>query len=326
MNPVLIAVLGLIFVYLFVTLYLTLVRSLGQSSKALLKKRLGSLDGNQAADEEPAVALDILKRRQFSAMPWLNLLLERLRWSRHMDKALSQAAIKAPLSVFVLLALILSLSGYGLTSLIWENTLVALAAGALGAYLPFYWINLKKHRRAAVFESQLPEGLDLVARALKAGHTFSSGMNMVAQEFSDPIRSEFAKTNEEINLGKSATEALDSLAERIDCPDLNFFVISVKIQNETGGNLAEIVENIATLIRERFKLKGRVKVLSAEGRFAALVLLLLPPGISVVINIINPEYMQPFFQPGPGKTMLYVAGALMLLGIVVIKKMINIKV
>ncbi len=212
--------------------------------------------------------MDIVKKHQLSAVPWLDVALSRQRWTSALDRMLVQADIHAPLGVFVLLSLVLAVFGAVFVMLFSGNMILAVLAAAFFAWLPFWWIRRMRKKRMARFEKQLPEALDLVARALKAGHPFNSGMAMVGQEFGDPSRKEFNKTLEEVNFGVTLLEALDNLMTRVDCPDLNFFVVSLKIQSETGGNLAEIVENIASLIRERFKLRGRIRILSAEGRFA----------------------------------------------------------
>ena len=203
---------------------------------------------------------------------------------------------------------------------------MSVALGGVLGCLPFKWVIMRKDKRMADFERQLPEALELVGRALRAGHTFTSGMGMVVSEFADPIRIEFQTTLEEINFGMGVTTALDNLMDRVDCPDLNFFVVSVKIQNETGGNLAEIVENISWLIRERFKLKGRIRVLSAEGRMAAWVLCLLPFFVCGAVQMLNPGYLGLLFSEPIGHMLLYLVGGLMFMGILVIRKMVRIEV
>jgi tight adherence protein B len=293
-------------------------------SRDLVRRRL-TLMGEQGEEAEAPV-VDIVKKRQMSSLPSLDQFLTRMRWAANMNKTLAQAGISTPLGVLVLVALVLGAFGYLIAYALTQNFLVGLGVGVMVSFGPAWWVGSRKKKRIGRFEEQLPEGLDLVGRALKAGHTFSSGMAMVAAEFEEPIKSEFAKTLEEINFGMNIQEALDNLSARVDCDDLRFFVISVKIQSETGGNLAEIVENISALIRERFKLKGRVRVLSAEGRFAAWVLCSLPPGISIVINFLNPGYLAVLFQEELGKMMLYSAGFMMFIGVMVIKRMIAIKV
>lgn len=176
------------------------------------------------------------------------------------------------------------------------------------------------------FQRQLPDALDLVARSLKAGHAFSGGLKMVAEEFDNPVGVEFDKTMNEINLGVEVTELLKNLSNRVDCLDLNFFIISVIIQRETGGNLAEILENIARLIRERFKLHGRIRVLAAEGKLSAMILIALPFFVAFVISILNPKYIGTLITDPIGHILIAVAIIMMTLGILIMIRMIKIKV
>jgi len=311
-------------VYLCVALVLA-VRGLSNKSTKIMARRIEQLGAAQDA-ESGDLAADIVKRHEMSGLRWLDRLLSRQAWSRRMDKTLAQADIRAPLGIFVLLSLALAAIGYLLSGAYVGPILIRLGLSLVLALLPFKWISRRKNKRMGDFERQLPEALELVGRALKAGHTFSSGMGMVVGEFSDPIRIEFQKTLEEINFGVGVTVALDNLMDRVDCPDLNFFVVSVKIQNETGGNLAEVVENIALLIRERFKLKGRVRVLSAEGRMTAWVLSLLPFGVCGAIQMLNPGYLDLLFSTPLGRMLSYLVLGMMTFGILVIRRMIRIDV
>jgi tight adherence protein B len=309
--------------YLFVAVVLALRRLTDTTGKKLSRRIEAVAQGRFSSVEDVA---DIVKKHEMSGLRWLDVLLSRQVWSKRLNKTLEQADIQAPLGIFVLLSLVFTVTGYLAASLYLHNLLVRLIlAGVLGL-LPFKWISMRKQKRMHAFEGQLPDALELVGRALKAGHTFSSGMAMVVSEFSDPIHTEFQKTMDEINFGVAVTVALDNLMERVDCPDLNFFVVSVKIQNETGGNLAEIVENIAFLIRERFKLKGRVRVLSAEGRMAAWVLTLLPFGVAVAIQWLNPGYMTVFVTHPIGIMLSYLVAGMMSVGILIIRKMVRIEV
>jgi tight adherence protein B len=176
------------------------------------------------------------------------------------------------------------------------------------------------------FERQLPEGLDLIARALKAGHAFSSGLQLVADQFDDPMGSEFGETIDEINYGVSIPDALKNLCGRVDCQDLKYFVISVSLQRETGGNLAEILQNIARIIRERFKFQQNLKTLSAESRFSAVILVCLPFVIIGAISFMNPHYLRVLFTEPAGKIMLGSAGIMMMTGIIIMKKILKIQV
>lgn len=292
------------------------------------RRRERTLKRLEEMEESPEaqVSVGIVKKQRLSDVGWLDQGLARLGWTGRMARKLAQAQVNAPLSVFVLLSLTIGVLGAAVGGLLFDGLLVPLGFGAALGWLPTLWVNRRIGARNARFEEQLPDALELVARALKAGHTFPTGLTMVQQEFPDPIGEEFGKTLEEINFGGSVQEALDNLSQRVSSPDLMFFVVSVKIQSETGGNLAEIVENISRLIRERFKLRGRVDVLSAEGRFAAWILCCMPPGIALVINLINPGYMLALLEPGLGRSLLYGAILQMALGVFFITQMIKIKV
>jgi tight adherence protein B len=309
-------------VYLAVAVVVGLARLTDKSGKEIAR-RIEQVTRGEGLGLEAA---DIVKKRELSGLRWLDVFLSRQAWSKRLSKTLEQADIKAPLGVFVMLSLIFAVTGYLAAGLYVGNPLLRLLVGAVLGLLPVKWVAMRKAKRMADFERQLPEALELVGRALRAGHTFTSGMGMVVSEFAEPIRTEFQTTLEEINFGMGVTVALDNLMDRVDCPDLNFFVVSVKIQNESGGNLAEIIGNISWLIRERFKLKGRILVLSAEGRMAAWVLCLLPLGLGVVIQMVNPGYMGLLFSEPVGHIMCYMVGVLMTMGVLVIRKMIRIDI
>jgi tight adherence protein B len=185
---------------------------------------------------------------------------------------------------------------------------------------------MKKNRRMKKFEQQLPNALSLIARALKAGHAFSGGLQMVNQEFEDPIGGEFQKVLSEISFGIGLDEALTNLSERVDCNDLKFFTIAIIIQKETGGNLAEILENIAHLIRERFKFYDRVNTLSAEGRLSAYILIAIPFFFALLLSILNPTFLGILGTDPIGRTLVAIALIMMVIGMFVMKKMVNIKV
>ena len=176
------------------------------------------------------------------------------------------------------------------------------------------------------FERQLPDALDLVARSLRAGHAFSGGLQMVADEFDDPLGIEFQRTVAQINFGLSTEQALKALANRVDCPDLKFFAVSVIIQRESGGNLAEILENISSLIRGRFKLRGKIRTLTAEGKLSAAILIGIPFFIAFALSFINPEYIRVLFTDATGKILVAAALIMMGLGVAWMTKMITLKV
>lgn len=197
---------------------------------------------------------------------------------------------------------------------------------AIFCFMPFIWLFMKRKRRLNKFAAQLPEALELVARALRAGHSLAAGFNLVGQEMSDPIAKEFCRTFEEQNLGMPLEETLNNLTGRIPNLDLKFFATAVILQRQTGGDLAEILDKIGTLIRERFKIWGQVQALTGEGRLSGIVLLALPPALFVTVYRMNPDYLMLLFTDDLGKKMLVGGLVMQLLGAVVIRKIVNIRI
>jgi tight adherence protein B len=200
--------------------------------------------------------------------------------------------------------------------------LLAFAAGAA----PLVYLRAKKHARIEKFRSQMPEGLELIARSLRAGHALPSGMKLAAEQFEDPLGPEFAETLDEINFGVSVSDALKNLADRMTCKEVGYFVVAVILQRETGGNLAELMESLALLIRENYKFQGKIRTLSAEGRLSAIVLIALPFLIAGWIKLSTPAFLEPLLTEPVGRLMLMSAGVLMVMGIIVIRRMIKIDV
>ncbi len=301
-------------------------RTVRDPEKKRVRRRLRiiSLTGLEPENENEEGGLE--RQMLLSEVPWLNRMLLKLDWTRKMNSLLEKAGIRRPPGFFLLLSLVLAGAGFMAGSWIASNYLVAIAFALILGVFPFLYILSKKKRRMAKFERQLPEALDLMARALKAGHAFPGGLKMVADEMDDPIGTEFDKTLGEINFGIEVSEALKNLSRRVNCPDLRFFVISIIIQRETGGNLAEILVNIAHLIRERFKLHGRIRVLSAEGKFSAIVLIALPFLVASLLAFLNPDYLRLLITDPIGHFMVGFALVTMILGILVMKKMVAIKV
>jgi tight adherence protein B len=192
--------------------------------------------------------------------------------------------------------------------------------------LPWGHLYYRKWHRLGEFHRQLPDALELTGRALRAGHALFVGMKMVGSEMRDPIAGEFQRSVDEISMGVSVPESMNHLADRVELLDVKFFVTSVNIQRETGGNLAEIIDSLGRLIRKRFELKKKVRALSADGRISAVILTSLPIGMALVLHFINAEYLAPLFIDPMGQTMVAVAVTLMILGGIVMKRLINIKV
>jgi tight adherence protein B len=304
-------------------LYL-LFRSRFSPEVGRLRKEISVL----AAGGRPAGGVDIVKKRTLSEIPWLNTKLLNLQAPtlNRLERFVVQADVKQPLGFFLLLTAAGAATTGALLFVISRSIPVSIIVGLLATVVPWVYLAIRKNRRLAQFEQQLPDALDMIARSLRAGHAFTGGMQMVVMEFADPARAEFRKTLDEINFGVSYEDALRSMAERVDCPDLKFFALSVIIQRQSGGNLAEILDKISSLIRERFKLFGKVKALTGEARISAVILSLLPFFMATVIYVVNRGYLEILFREPIGRIMVGAALAMMGLGIVAMKRMVSIKV
>jgi tight adherence protein B len=269
---------------------------------------------------------DILKKRNLSDIPFLNRMLLSLPIVSNLDKLVLQANAKQTLGIYVLLAFLLGALGTLGGQLYLNNALYSLFIGGILFFSPYAYLVRLKTKRTEKFQSQLHEALDLIARALKAGHSFSASLKLAATEFKDPLGTEFEETLDEINFGVSVPAALKNLAERVDCKEIKYFVIAVIIQRETGGNLAELIESLAHIVRERFKFEGRVRILSAEGRLSGVVLILIPILIGGWLQFSSPEFMRPLFEEPIGRILLGIAGIMMVVGALVMKKMVKIEV
>jgi tight adherence protein B len=201
----------------------------------------------------------------------------------------------------------------------------AVIVAACTGWIPFLWLRRARATRLWKFEEQFPEGIDLIARALRAGHTFQTGLSMVADEIEAPVGAEFRLLFDRQNFGMPLTEALRSFAERIPILDAKFFATAVLTQRDAGGNLAEVLDNLASVIRDRFKVKRQVRVISAHGRITGWVLAALPPGLSVIFMIVSSKHMQMLFDDPLGKQMIAAAIGLQLIGTLIIRRIVNIE-
>ena len=243
-------------------------------------------------------------------------------FGRWIDQSGTKASVSGVLVVGLICAVLMGLVAAMVTRAPW-----ALPVGAmLGFALPILVLKVKRTRRMRTFEEQFPEALDLIARALKAGHAFATGLKMAADELPEPVGPEFRKTFDEQNYGLPMKDALDNLAHRIPILDVRFFVTAVLIQRETGGNLAEILENLGFVVRERFKILRQVRVYTAHGRFTGYVLLALPAVLGIALSFINPEHMNLLFRERMGHILLMVALVMQVIGFLWIKQVIKIEV
>lgn len=266
-----------------------------------------------------------LERTRTNAGFSLDQLLSGTR-AKQINAWLAQSGLGLSPGSFLALTGLSAIAIWMIASLWHFPVLVGAILGLAGAALPFAYIHWRRKKRISLFEQQLPDGLDLISRALRAGHTFSSGIQMVSQELPQPISGEFQKTFDEISFGVSIPEALTNLVERVPSTDLRYFVLSLLIQRDTGGNLAELLDNLSRLIRDRLKLLGTIRVLSAEGRLSALILTILPFGVAGLVFVINKEFMSVLWQDPLGIKLLTIEAFMMVAGIFWMWRMVNFRV
>jgi tight adherence protein B len=203
---------------------------------------------------------------------------------------------------------------------------LAFVVGLAAAPAPFVYVWHQRRGRLRKFEALFPETLEFISRSMRAGHAFSVSLEMIHREFAEPVSGEFRRTFEEANLGLPIEVALQGLAQRVPSLDVHFFVSAVLLQKRTGGNLAEILDKLAYVIRERFKLRGRIRAVSAHGRMTATALSCIPIAVAILMFYTNPDYVKFFFDDHVGNIMMGVAIALQLVGYLIMKKIVNIEV
>ena len=268
----------------------------------------------------------LVKVQNVGPLPAVDRILSGTTKGSSLGRWIDQSGLKLSLSGVLLVAFALA-GVLALIAGVIARSRYALPVGAaVGFSLPFVFLSFKRTRRLRTFEEQFPDGLDLISRALKAGHAFATGLKMVADEMPEPVGPEFRKTFDEQNFGLPLKDALDNLTMRVPSLDVRFFATAVLIQRETGGNLSEILENLAHVVRERFKILRQVRVYTAHGRFTGYVLLALPAVLCIALSFINPEHMNLLFRERMGQMMLLGALGLQTAGYVWIKQVIKIEV
>lgn len=290
------------------------------------QKLLGRRMQQMFNQEQQLVQAPILRRRDLSRFPVFDLWLVQVPGIQHVDRFLRQADLSMDVSqslmVGVLLLVVSGLAGMGLHLPVTLTGLVM--ATTLGSAI--YYLKLRGVQRIVTIEKQLPDALDLMVRAQQSGHAFVSALQITATESRAPISVELRKVFDEINLGMSVQSAMNHLAARVDSKEIRYFVVAVLIQNETGGNLADVLRKTATLIRERQKIAGVVRVLSAEGRISAWILSVMPFLLAFLLHLINPEFVSALWKDPLGLSMLGVSLGLMLVGVFWMSRLVQIKV
>ena len=300
------------------------VMLIGSKDGGAVENRLAILAGKKAPDQQLSVSREMLMREGMSGLAgWMSQLMERFG---NLRLLFVQADLPMKPETFAAIIMGCALLGaaIGIVTRL-PIPLVPVVALALGV-LPMAWLMWRRKRRFAKFAAQMPGAMELIARALRSGHSLASGMHVVCTEMADPISKEFNIAYEEQNLGIPIDQSLKNMYKRMPNLDFKFFATAVVIQRQCGGDLAEILDKISHIIRERFRILGQVQALTGEGRISGIVLMLLPVALFFAVLYLNPEYVMTLFTDELGRKMIGVAIFLQVLGAICIKKIIQIKV
>jgi tight adherence protein B len=317
----------LVFAGVFVVLTLLMVAS-GTGASQQAKQTLSALESALAVERSPSSdpIIDIRKMELLSAVPWINRWLMKLEIAPRLRSVLYQANVKWTTGGLLLMSAACFVFPAYLIYLRTGAFIFAAMAGVLVGGAPLFYVLHKRRQRFSKFEQELPEALDLIVSALRAGHSLVSALGLVAQESPDPIGSEFRICFDEQNYGLELRTAMSNLLARIPLQDLRIVVTAILIQKESGGNLAEVLDKVAHVIRERYRLKRQVRVHTAQGRLTGWILSFLPIVLGVALYLIRPDAMSLLWRNPIGLKMLYASAALTVTGALIIRKIVNMQV
>jgi tight adherence protein B len=290
----------------------------------ILRARLKAVETAASRGHNPEV--EVLRDELLSEIPAFNKLLAR--WSRtsRLQLFLEQADLKVRAGKFLLICGCSGGIGYCTFYLISRSALISLAGLALGAVVPLVIANFLRYRRFRRFEAMFPQAIDLLVRSTRAGHPFTTALEMIATELSEPVAGEFRRIFDEQRFGLPVRDAMLNLTERVPLLDVKFLVTALLLQRETGGNLAEILDKLSYVIRERFRIVRQVRVYTAQGRMTMIILMLLPPGLVPLMALLNPSFMHPLFNDPVGKLLITLGITLQLIGFFIVRRIVEIKV
>jgi tight adherence protein B len=286
-----------------------------------LARRLREV-GQSTDAPDAALVMD----RPEGPLPQLDGLVNRTAAGSRLSRLIEQSGVRTTASGMLMASLASGMLAAAVAAFFIRHPLAPVVAAPIGMVLPFAWLLQRRSSRFYKFEEQFPEALDLLSRAIRAGHAFQTALGMVGEELTAPVGPEFKKTFERQNFGLPLRDAMDELAYRVTLLDVRFFVTAVAIQRETGGNLAEILDNLAHVVRERFKIRRQIRVHTAHGRFTGYVLLALPAALGAALSYISPEHMKLLFQERMGQMMLLTAMVMQTVGYIWIRQVIKIEV
>jgi len=276
---------------------------------------------SNATDQRP-----LLKSRRMGELSALARALSGVALAARLNSLVAQAGLHLTAARLLIASATAGAAGLVLGVLAVQPFVACLVLAAVLAALPWIWLTWKRRRRLRRLEQQLPEALDLIGRAVRAGHSFPLGIQLLAEEMPDPISTEFRLVHEQVSFGVSLQQALAGLCERVPLTDYRYFAVAVLIQRQSGGNLTEVLGNLSKLIRERLKLHSRIRILTSDGRMSARTLAILPFVLGALLYWMNPTFMQPMWTDPIGVGMLRVLLSMMLLGIIVLSRITKIRV
>ncbi|HVO82594.1 MAG TPA: type II secretion system F family protein [Terriglobales bacterium] len=314
-------------VFLLVSLGLFALGSLLDQRNArarLIRERLATVE--KPAEREPTEELALLRDEMLSEIPAVDTLLRRSARIANLQIMLAQADLDMRAGNFLFLCMVVAVALGIVVLLATGSGFFAAVAAVIGGLMPYSFASYRRARRFRTFEELFPEAIDTLARAVRAGHAFTTALELITNEINEPVAGEFRKLFEEQKFGMPVRDALLNLTERMPLVDVKFFVTAVMLQRETGGNLAEILDNLSYVIRERFKIMRQVRVYTAQGRLTMMLLMGLPPVIVVSMLLMNPSFIRPLFADPIGHTLVVVGITLQTVGYFVIRRIIQIQV
>ncbi|MGH9744865.1 MAG: type II secretion system F family protein [Candidatus Acidiferrales bacterium] len=298
----------------------------GGDDQDVVRRRMDAVRKAEARGSEVSPDLLLVRDEMLSSVPLLHQVMSQFGWSAQLQEMIEQGGMTIKPAKVILLSGVLGFAAFLIVARLLHGLALGALAGLLVATVPVAVIAFKRTRRMRKFEELFPEALDLLGRAVRAGHAFTTGLEMISMESSEPVASEFRKTFEEQNLGLPLRDVLVNLTERVPLMDVRFFVTALLVQKETGGNLAEILDELSRVIRERFRIYREVRVRTAQGRLTAMILIAMPPTMMVILGMMNPSYMRVLFTDPRGPTILAIAATMQIIGSIFIWKIIHIKV
>jgi len=292
-------------------------------SRRKMMTRLAAIQEVEARNDEVP---DVLRRELLSDLPILNRLLQTIPGIPRLRLFLEQGAIRMQLGTFVLIVAALPVFTFVVFLMIGLPLYQGVIASLLACVVPFAITAVKRRQRFDKFEEQFPEAMDLLGRAVRAGHAFTTGFELISKELSDPVGEEFRIAFQQQNLGLRLRDALQNMAMRVPLPDVRIFVSALQIQREAGGNLGEILDMMSYVVRERFKLRRQIQIFTAEGRLSSYMLTAIPTVALIGMQILQPDYIKPLFTDVRGQMALTAGVVLQIIGYLVIRKIIKIKI